>query len=326
MLYSTPPLRVARLLIELRSETPLYLPLEQRGNVLRGAFGRIFQRLVCEPDCPGSKTCHRKDDCAYARLFEPCWPEGASHGAESAPRGFLFRPPLGNNPDFGAGRPLRFELRLIGKAIASTEHFLRTFQLFAKHGLADRAFILHSVGTVDWEGTSHGLLVQDGHFTNLNPHVLGLEHLSEAPFSSTATLQFVTPTCLKFGKSELRVPTLEGLASRVYSRVRDICRLYEGHEWRLDLREIGSFASRSRMLDWDGRWVEWGRTSTRTGQAMPMGGFLGRVTYTGIPSELWTLLLIGQEIHAGSHTVWGHGWYRVEPSQSRGERSPEPLK
>ena len=45
-LYTPPPLRVARLLFELEPQTHLYLPLEIRGNVLRGAFGTIFQRVV----------------------------------------------------------------------------------------------------------------------------------------------------------------------------------------------------------------------------------------------------------------------------------------
>jgi len=310
------PLRIVRLLIELRTESPLLLPLEQRGNALRGAFGRIFQRQVCEPDCPGTATCSRREECPYAQLFEPRWPDGARHPAEAAPRGFLFRPPLGRDPEFGPKRPLRFELRLFGRAIESTEYFLRTFRLFAHHGLADQPVGLCSAETLDWAGASRGALVQDGCFTNLLPHVLGFEPLAGASPPCTAVLRFVTPVCLKHERRELRVPTLVGLATRVYSRLRDLSRFYEGHEWQLDFSAVNAGASVTRMLDWDGRWVEWGRTSTRTGQTMPMSGYLGTVAYSGISPELWSLLRVGQEIHAGSHTVWGHGWYSLQPEEN----------
>jgi hypothetical protein len=314
MLFAVPPLRVARLSVELRLGQRLHLPLEQRGNVLRGAFGGIFQRLVCDPSCPGAATCPRSQECAYAQLFEPRWPGDAIRAGE-APRGFLFRPPLTRDPEFGPHRPLRFELRLFGKAVASAELFLRTFQLFAQHGLADRAVRLESVQSVDWAGAPHATLVQEGHITQERPFVLGVEPFMDAGHaSSIAAFEFLTPMWLRDGGRDLRVPTFAGLIQRVRDRISMLCRIYEGQEWLADFGAIGRSADRATTLDWDGNWVQPGRVSTRTGQTMPMGGFQGTITCDGIYPELWPLLLIGQEIHAGRHAVWGDGWYRVQPA------------
>jgi hypothetical protein len=322
MLYSVPPLRIARLLLELRPERTLHLPPEQRGNVLRGAFGTIFQRQVCGANCPGAATCPRRDECAYAQLFEPRCPAGAGFGAETAPRGFLFRPPLSQDPEFGANRPLRFELRLFGKAMGWAEHFLRTFQLFARYGLADRAVHLQSVHTLDWQGTSQGALVKEGRITGLTPFPLTFE-----PFTSTcnsgefAKIEFLTPTWLREGGRDLRVPTVSGLAQRARDRISMLCRVYADREWQANFGGIGRAACQSTILDWDGSWVQPGRTSTRTGEIMPMGGFVGVVRCAKIEPALWPLLFMGQELHVGRHAVWGHGWYCVEASNAEGKMS-----
>ena len=314
-LFSIPPLRIARLLFELRPTGPLHLPLEQRGNVLRGAFGRVFQRAVCDPDCPGARSCTRRDSCAYARLFEPRWEEGAQFGAEDAPRPFVFRPSLNSDPDFGPHRPLLFELRLFGEAISAAEHFVHAFQLLADTGLADRSVHLESVDMIDWMGQPHVSLVREVHTAHVPaPLVLSLEQPCAAPVltASTVAVDFATPTWLRENGRDLRVPTFTGLVQRVRDRTSTLCQIYGKCEWQADFRAISNAAARATTVDWEGGWAQHHRTSTRTGQRMPMAGFRGTVVFSGVDQRLWPLLLIGQEIHVGRHTAWGHGWYRVQ--------------
>jgi hypothetical protein len=323
-IYSVPPLRVARLMVELRPEQPLHLPLEHRGNVLRGAFGRIFQRQVCDPDCPGAATCLRREDCPYAQIFEPRWPDGASFGMETAPRGFLFRPPLSSDPEFGPHRAVRFELRLFGKGIEYAEHFLRAFRLFSQFGLADRAVHLRSVIALDWSGRTLASLVADGQPTNSRAVPLTLTgFFSEHIQVSEAAIEFVTPTWLREQGHDLRVPTFSGLVQRVRDRISMLSRIHEKAEWQADFRAIGQLADQAVTVDWDGRWVKPGRTSTRTGQTMPLGGFVGFVHCSGVDAALWPLLQMGQEVHAGRHAVWGQGWFRIQPCE-RGRKVTKP--
>jgi hypothetical protein len=72
----------------------LYFPEGKAGNVLRGAFGSIFRRLACIPDCSEAKSCEIAGQCAYALTFEPRqeWAETTGpSGLADWPRPFVFR-------------------------------------------------------------------------------------------------------------------------------------------------------------------------------------------------------------------------------------------
>ena len=40
-----------------RAAGVLYFPPYKSGNIVRGAFGGIFRKLVCIPDCRDAKSC-----------------------------------------------------------------------------------------------------------------------------------------------------------------------------------------------------------------------------------------------------------------------------
>jgi len=81
--YSTPPLRMARLLFELQPHVPLHLPVEIRGNVLRGAFGTVLQRAVCDSQTPCNLNCP-----AVTPVPMPCFlsPSGLFSSRSPKPR------------------------------------------------------------------------------------------------------------------------------------------------------------------------------------------------------------------------------------------------
>jgi len=312
MLFSLPPLRIARLLFELRPETTLCLPVDERGNVLRGAFGTLLQHEMCKCGMPGARQMVHRPDCVYARLFEPRSGEGASFGAETAPRPFLFRPPIGADPEFTSQRPFRFELRLFGAAIATFSHFIRAFQRVARTGLADCAVRLESVKSLDFAGQTVAELFADEIATHLSLHVCSFDEYPDLQTGGPEmTVEFVSPTLLKDGGRDVRVPTVGALVRRVRDRISLLCRIHEGREWQADFGELGRLADQAVTTDWEGSWIQSSRHSTRTGQEMRLAGFRGRVEYANVEPELWPLLAIGQELHVGRHAVWGHGWYRL---------------
>jgi hypothetical protein len=98
---------------------------------------------------------------------------------------------------------------------------------------------------------------------------------------------------------------------RVRDRLSNLSKLYGGQSWKAEFRTIGELAREGRTLAARGAWIEDRRRSSRTGQVMPLAGFLGEVIYDRLKPELWPLIVIGQEIHAGRHAVWGNGGYRV---------------
>jgi len=311
-LYSIPPLRMARVLCELRPEGVVSIPAEQRGNLLRGAFGTLFRRLVCDPACSGYERCPRKGTCPHELLFAPKWPAGARLGMGTPPRAYLFRPPLDPNPCFNSARPLQFELRLFGDAITTAVLFLRTFQLLALNGIADRRMHLESAWGLDWNGNRCVELVRAGRLTvELAPVLDFAGCFRERDRSDVATVEFISPTWMREKGHDLRVPTLPALICRARDRISMLCRLYEGREWEADFAAVGHYASQARTDDWNGDWVENPRLSTRTEEEMPLAGFVGTITCHGIDPRLWPLLRIGEEIHVGRQTVWGHGLFSL---------------
>jgi hypothetical protein len=308
---------MARLLFELHPSAPLHLPLEIRGNVLRGAFGKVFQRSICDQDCPGTRNCPRREVCAYAMLFEPGWRnEGSNFGAGDAPRAFLFRPTQHPDPSFGSGQPLHFELRLFGQAIEVAQFFIHAFQSMMRQGLQGVRVHLHSVHTLDWKSASQGELVTEGKLTRSSPHTLTLADLHIPPCPQTPVqIHFLTPTLLNFNKSEQRIPTLEALICRLRDRLSFLSLLYEGCQWQADYSAIGKVAASARRLVHHGQWHSTQRHSSRTGQTMPLSGYRGSVVYEDVHPDLWPLLVYGQETHVGSHAVWGNGGYHIDVGQ-----------
>jgi hypothetical protein len=309
---------MVRLEFRLRPRRPLRMSLEERGNALRGGFGTAFRQLACDPSCPGAAHCSRRQECAYACIFEPTWPEAASRlGTFDVPRPFVFRPPLRTDPEFSPARPLLFELRLLGQAIHSYEFFIRAFQILAERGLghARVPFDLISVASLRWEGATGALLVEDGHLTGTAPLPLDFQVCMAQPRRGGATcIEFLTATLLKENGIELRVPTFAALVKRLRDRISHLCLAYEGMEWEADYGAIGETASRAVIASEKGHWEARSRISSRTGQRTHLCGFFGLVTYEQVDPELWPLLLVGQEIHLGRHAAWGNGWFRLRSS------------
>jgi hypothetical protein len=313
MLFEAPKLRMVRLRFELAPESPLHLPLEERGNVLRGAFGTVFRQTVCTPDCSGAVKCPRRETCAYAMLFEPGWRAGAARfGVGDAPRPFVFRPPLDPNPHFGRERPLFFELRLFGQAIEVAQFFIHAFQALALVGFQGRRVHLASVYSLDWDDTLDKALVLDGATTRNLPLILGFEELcGKRCLVGPLRIDFLTPTWLRHAGADQRVPSPEALIYRIRDRLSFLSLIYEGREWQADYGSIGKLARQIHLSYAEGGWAELSRRSTRTGQVMPMSGFVGTAIYENLPPALWPLLVVGQEIHVGRFAVWGNGAYSL---------------
>lgn len=319
MLHEAPPLRMARLRVELRPRGALRLPVEERGNVLRGALGLNLKRTVCDLDCDDVQKCPRHCGCAYARLFEPVLPYGAPFGARDAPRPFLFRPPLDPDPHFGPQRPFIFELRLFGRAIAEAAHFVLPLLRLDRSGLAGPPVDVVSIHSLDWMGRPVSALVDAGRVRDATPAALDFDWCVRMPGDGPrARIEFVTPTRVPMRDrsgsrdGDSSAPSMAALARRIRDRISLLSLIWAGRAWAADYGAIGDLADRAAGASRDGRAVTFIRHSTKTGRTIHMSGYRGTVAYDNVDDALWPLLRIGQEIHAGRFTEWGLGLYRLQ--------------
>src|SRR5205807_9669548 len=99
--------------LSFRALESLYFPPGKAGNVIRGALGCTFSKFVCQPACPGARTCDRRFTCAYARLFEPTARTEGPSGFADWPRPFVIQ-----------------AAHLVGRSIAPRESFHFDFFVF----------------------------------------------------------------------------------------------------------------------------------------------------------------------------------------------------
>ena len=113
----------------------IHFPAGKPGNILRGAFGTIFRRIACIPQCTDARTCEIRDSCAYARTFEPVAAGAGPSGLADRPRPFVFRAAHLDGCTIRPGTRVHFDVNLFQTADAAIAFFVLTFAQLARDGL-----------------------------------------------------------------------------------------------------------------------------------------------------------------------------------------------
>ena len=291
-------------------------PAGKPGNILRGALGTIFRKLVCTPECKDVKTCERRVSCPYARIFEPSAIGSGPSGLSDWPRPFVFR---AGHLDGTVAHPkeaFHFDLNLFEMRDAVIPHFARAFAELATEGLgAHRGRAnLRAVYQLDEAGMRVKELY-DGERQQMNEPVppLAFEIRPGAEAIEKLQVRFVTPTELKSSKRLAERPTFPVLFGRARDRISTLRTLYQGGALDIDFKAMGHRAAAVRMTRCKVQWRDIMRHSTKTGQNHPIGGFVGEAEYEGDLTEFIPFLHLGQWTGVGRHTVWGKGAIRVTP-------------
>jgi hypothetical protein len=139
-----------------RSAGPLYFPPYKSGNIVRGAFGSIFRKLVCIPSCHDAKTCEIRSTCPYARVFEPQATRGEGpSGLADWPRPFVFRAAHLDGRTISQGEAFYFDVHIFDMGDPALPYFVLTFAQLAREGLGPgrtRADLI-SVDQLDLNGS-----------------------------------------------------------------------------------------------------------------------------------------------------------------------------
>ena len=281
---------------------PVVFPPGESGNILRGAFGTIFRKLVCDPRCHDAKTCPVRDRCPYARVFEPRSAGGGPSGLADWPRPFVFRAHHLDGCRIAPGETFHFDLHMFAVREPWLAYFVESFARLAREGLGPgrgRA-VLERVERIDLEGRPSGLLRETA-----APLVLDLS--ADPPPVSRILVRFTTPTELKSGSSLASQPEFDILFARIRDRLSTLGALYGAGPLEIDFKELGRQASQVCMVRSNVRHVASKRRSSKTGQVHPTGGFVGEAEYQGDIAEFMPFLRAARWTGVGRQTVWGKG-------------------
>ncbi|HEX4231545.1 MAG TPA: CRISPR system precrRNA processing endoribonuclease RAMP protein Cas6 [Bryobacteraceae bacterium] len=287
----------------------IHFPEGKSANILRGAFGTIFRRIVCVPQCTGVQ-CEWRASCPYARVFEPSATGPGPSGLADWPRPFVFRAMHLDGSTFAAGSQFYFDLNLFDTETPAIAYLVATFAQLAREGLGPgrRKVELTSVTLLSELGDPSATIYENGSMTvrqNIRPLELNLSSI-EVPITRLR-VQFVTPTELKSGQQITATPEFGILAARARDRIGTLRELYGGGPLDIDFRGFGQRAAAVRMTRCEIRGVDLMRRSSRTGQVYPIGGFVGEADYEGELAEFVPYLRAAKWTGVGRQTVWGKG-------------------
>jgi hypothetical protein len=278
-------------------------PAGMPGNILRGGLGSVLRKIACVPQCPGHagkdvRECELRQDCAYARIFEPA-ALGAGprvtgpSGLSDWPRPFVLRAAHLDHQTIVAGQPFWFDINLFEMRYPIFDYFERAFRQLAAEGLGPG------------RGRAELLSVE-----RLEPISISLQ----APQAETGRIRIVfrTPTELKRDEKIVTQPDFGTLFARARDRVSTLRSLYGEGPLEINFQALGERALEIRMTTCQVRHLGTQRRSSRTGQSHGIGGFVGWAEYQGELSEFLPILRAAQWTGVGRHCVWGNGELQVE--------------
>jgi|YNPNPStandDraft_1061719.scaffolds.fasta_scaffold23774_1 hypothetical protein len=299
-----------------RAAESLCFPPGKAGNVVRGAFGTIFRKLACVPECSDVRSCPVRQTCPYARIFEPIASGRAPSGLADPPRPFLFRASHLDGRRLAAGEPFHFDVHIFELRDPALAYFVLAFAQLAREGLGPGRRRAELVG-VDQLASDRSVLAEvfDGSSFTQGGALAPLElDLSPRPGRvRRVRVRFLTPTELKEAGEPVERPEFRVLFARIRDRLSTLRALYGPGPLEIDFRGMGERAERVRLVRSALRRAETTRRSSRTGQRHPLGGFIGEAIYEGELAEFLPYLEAAQWTGVGRQTVWGKGVLEVAP-------------
>ena len=294
-----------------RSAGRLYFPVYKSGNIVRGAFGDIFRKLVCIPSCREAMTCDIRADCPYARVFEPQAARGEGpSGLVDWPRPFVFRAAHLDGRTVLPDEPFHFDVHNFDVRDPALPYFVLAFAQLAREGLGPgrgRAE-LTSVDQLDLHEARVAQVFDGGQFRMRELAAPNEIDLSEPPeHVARLRVRFVTSTELKAGHQLADRPEFSILFGRLRDRISNLRALYGAGPLEIDFSAMGERAAQVRMTRCELQQTEVDRLSSRTGQRHPLGGFVGEAEYEGELEEFLPYLRLGKWVGVGRQTVWGKG-------------------
>ncbi len=255
--------------ISFEAKDSIFFAHGKSGNILRGAFGTLFQHHP-----------------AYRDFFEPSPRAPAPSGLKNLPRPFVFRAAHLDGSTLKPGERFHFQIHLFCALEPARSYFEETFAQLAVEGIGPR------------RGRAQLLAV------DARPIVIPLDPTETA---QRLRVRFLTPTELKDEGRTAPRPEFEILFARARDRVSTLRAAYGPGPLRIDFAALRARAAAVRTTRCDLVYEEIERHSSKTGQTHPLGGFTGEAEYEGELREFLPILRAAQWTGVGRQTVWGKG-------------------
>ena len=315
-----PNFRFARYRFTYTVREPLTMP-RYKSNIFRGQLGYLLREITCISDQGGcSNQCQFPGKCVYSQCFETPVPDDSSilRGQPFAPHPFVLEPPRTGKRDYAPGDTFACNLILIGEAINLLPWLVYTFHEIGRRRIGHRGqrgrCELEKVESLP-AGEDHPpqtiytaeteTLTDEGQILRLADVMEGAPRVTDE-----IELEFLTPISIKVNGQWTRNLTFEHLTRNLLRRIRFLSYFHCGEDLDVDAPALIESA-RSVRHQFHLRWVRIERRSGRTERTIPMDGFIGVVRFEGELEPFLPFIFLGEYLHIGHHTAFGHGQYRL---------------
>jgi len=318
------PIYSARFVLTAAPISKLFLP-NFAGSMLRGAYGHALRKLVCMTKAPSCEGCNLRFSCPFPRLFEPYGIDitkvGLRHNQATPPPPFIIVPPQIGHYAIEADQSFQFEIRLFGSSIHELSLIIEAWRRALLKGLGTSKVSCHLL-TVECQLPDHDLLIYDGS-NNLLTQV-PIEYLSseieKTRPEKDCTLVVSSPLRLQTNGKRFAIKDLS-VERLVMDSVRRTRLLVAVCGTESDKKQVAVWP----LNDWkqsalkanltsDLNWMEWSRQSSRQGQTINTGGWMGSIEIKNADPAVYYALKMAEITGLGKECVFGFGRVNIVPA------------
>lgn len=318
------------------AKTPIALD-KYCGSALRGAFFRaIWGRFCTNRKSPTCRECPLVMACPVASLVAPLRDEGTS--GHDVPRPYIISPPCKEPNSYEQGESFIFGLSLVGTSTKLFPYVIRSFQEMENstigHPLSELRgrrgqFRILEIRAYHPLTKERQVLWKKDDIRPQKPQLCVTsidiaKYAQELP-TDNITIHFLSPTQLIFDEKLVKHPSFRVLALRLAERTIALQNAYsdavkdketENSETQMNNRDwykqIDTYSSAVHLINDETHWEDIKSYSGAQKKTTPIGGFVGKASYSGDLTHLRELLLWGEILHVGKNVVKGNGIYHIE--------------
>ncbi len=315
----------ARFQFNIKLKEEFQLP-DYLGSTLRGGLGTTLRKIVCPFRNKECERCPIVENCVYSYIFltQKSNRTKATYHYKDYPHPYLIEPPFDpflprdSEPlaPFTSEYPISFNLLLIGKAIDYLTYFILAFEELGKVGLGEKRSKYQlttiydtlqdppkSIYSSQIKSLAADFKRKD--FQNIIEETRGFS-------SEKITLNFLTPTRIKYRKEYVKEFDFEALIRSILRRFLTLAELHCDYKPKINPQDLLKRAKEVSLLNSETHWYNYTRYSKRQDRRIDLSGFIGRVTFQGKISDFLPYIKLGEYIHIGKNTSFGLGRYKFD--------------
>ena len=312
--------KAAKFNFEIKAENDVVLP-DYKGSTFRGVFGHIFKDVMCISHSGECGECSFDKVCMFKKIFDSPPPSNSLklRNYSAVPHPYIIEPPLDQKNFYKKNEIIKFSLILIGQAISLFPYFAYSFGLAGKEGIGrqkkGKFIITKIINDKDKEVLYY---YKNDELKSLNNYYSINDFTYKDSYKDErflVNLKFITPTRIIFNEKLVSEPEFHIYVRNALRRISNLnffhC-INDAGKLELEL-DFNHYIEKS--LDISSKkslkWYSLDRYSNRQKTHMKLSGFIGDISFENVPYEYLWIIKLGELIHIGKNTTFGHGKYSV---------------